>query len=113
MTQERQDGWYWVKWPQYSGYEAGPIPGDWRVGVWDAANEEWIDQGLRRRASPVVIGPRIPSPDEPNALLDVVQKAQELMLAIDHDYQALSAQVVIAAKADALRSALAKLEEGS
>ncbi len=58
------DGWYWVKWPRWSQGATDTVPGMWAVAVYDAANDEWIDQGLHRRHPPMKIGPRIPSPDE-------------------------------------------------
>jgi hypothetical protein len=103
MTQERQDGWYWVRLNPYSTWE----PARWVDSSWT-----WRHRAGYADDYFAEYGPRIPSPDEPNALLDVAQKAQELMLAIDHDYQALSAQVVIAAKAGTLREALAGLRQG-
>src|SRR5690349_16619632 len=51
---ERPDGWYWVRW-------TGPndVVFDWTVRKW----EEGEFQGCMYQ--PEVVGPRIPSPDEP------------------------------------------------
>lgn len=62
---ERQDGWYCVKWHE-SGNGAGlPLPGPWEIAEWIPILERWRDKiGVTDRM-PMVIGPRIPSPDEP------------------------------------------------
>jgi hypothetical protein len=128
MTQERQDGWL----EQLIELERKATPGlwVWHGGLLSMDNEHIIwptnaigeddatpSQGIgacgklaeqdAENNKALIAALRNAAP----ALLEVVQKAQELMLAIDHDYQALSAQVVIAAKAGTLREALAKLEE--
>lgn len=62
-SEKREDGWYCVRWPHFKS--SGVIlPGPWRVAAYDAANDEWIDQGLHRRHPPLEIGPRVSMPDE-------------------------------------------------
>jgi len=56
ITQQRQDGWYWVRWYEYSG---------WTPHLW----KRWYGREvrhweLRGTEQPFEIGPRIPMPDE-------------------------------------------------
>ena len=117
MTQERQDGWYWVRWPERRYPPVRHQPEPWSPAEWCGqerkghASAHWRANMNLYHSDPEVIGPRIPSPDEPNAapdLLAVVKAAKMLMSSeaindspyVKHSYAAA-----------ALRSALAKLEE--
>ncbi len=102
MTQERQDGWYFV-W-----LDGGS---KWYPGWWRNYDQQWIS-GVGIYEVPFLakkIGPRIPSPDEPNALLDIAQKAQALA-DVMNDGTNLAPWWDARA---ALREALAKLKAGS
>ncbi len=107
MTQERQDGWYWVKWNE---------GGKWRVARWHNDSREWAAVGLHNNLSEdiaVTVGPRIPSPDEPKDpdLLAVARAAKEWREARKLQGDIGTSWTRLADAEQALRSALALLEE--
>lgn len=58
---DRRDGWYWIK--------AGHRPTARVPAYYDSSMDEWRSaQAAPYRIPPAEIGPRIPSPDEPQAI---------------------------------------------
>ena len=105
MTQERQDGWYWVR---VSGWA------EYQPALWSNAAEYWrcsLIMGALDDRDMTEIGPRIPSPDEPKDpdLLAVVAAAHRFIHAFDTNPY----NEIIERRIRALRSALAKIGEGS
>ncbi len=117
MTQERQDGWYWVRpWAIISNnYNTG-----WKPAYSCWADKRWLIGAISRDFHERdIIGSRIPSPDEPKApdLLAVVAAAQEWRDAAEaHNASGIwteartQAWLRVQAAEVAIRSALAKLD---
>ncbi len=124
VTQERQDGWYWVRWPERRYPPVRNKPEPWSLAEWCGrerrgyASAHWRADMNLYHSDPAIIGQRIPSPDEPKDpdLLAVARAAKEWRDA-DQDFmkgdltdpQKLA---VMHEKEEALRSALANLKEG-
>lgn len=64
--QERQDGWYWVKFHENVR---------WAVAIYHQGDDEWEMRGIHIRKQPFEIGSRCIAPDErpeePKALTDL------------------------------------------
>lgn len=64
QSSERQDGWYWVRYPLYGG--TGAEPGNELDQYWTPcrlSGGSWM-MAHSRGYAPAEIGPRIPAPNE-------------------------------------------------